>query len=85
VQNSEPPLDVTLLAGITKGEKMDQLVRAAVELGVKKIIPVLTARTVVQMPAAKREGKGRVGKKLPWQQLHSAGGATCRRFIPPGL
>ena len=78
VQNSEPPLDVTLLAGITKGEKMDQLVRAAVELGVKKIIPVLTTRTVVQMPAAKREGRG-----ARWQKIALAAASLCRRSYLP--
>ncbi len=78
LQNSEPPLDVTLLAGITKGEKMDQMVRAAVELGVMKIIPVLTARTVVQLPAAKREGKG-----VRWQKIAMAAAALCRRSYLP--
>ncbi len=78
VQNSEPPLDVTLLAGITKGEKMDQMVRAAVELGVKRIIPVLTARTVVQLPASKREGKG-----VRWQKIAMAAAALCRRSYLP--
>ncbi len=78
VQNSEPPLDVTLLAGITKGEKMDQMVRAAVELGVKKIIPVLTSRTVVQISETKRERKG-----ARWQKIAMAAAALCRRSYLP--
>lgn len=78
VQNSEPPLDVTLVAGITKGEKMDQMIRTAVELGVKTIIPVVTSRTVVQLPGAKREGK--VSR---WQKIAMAASALCRRsYIP---
>ena len=78
VPNSEPPIDVTLITGITKGEKMDQMIRAAVEFGVKTIIPVVTSRTVVQLPGAKREGK--VSR---WQKIAMAASALCRRsYIP---
>ena len=79
-QNSEPPLDVTLLAGITKGEKMDQMVRAAVELGVKKIIPVLTGRTVVQLSEAKRKEKG-----TRWQKIAMSAASLCRRSYLPQI
>ena len=59
---------------------MDQMVRAAVELGVKKIIPVLTERTVVQLPEAKREGKG-----ARWQKIAMAAAALCRRSYLPQI
>lgn len=76
--NNEPPLDVTLLAGICKGEKMDQLIRGAVELGVKKIIPVLTARTVVKIPYEKRTAKA-----ARWQKIAVAAATLCRRSLLP--
>ncbi len=41
-----PP--VTLLQAIAKGEKMDLVVQKTTELGISRICPVVTARTVVQ-------------------------------------
>jgi len=80
VRHNEPPLHVTLLAAITKGEKMDQMVRGAVELGVKEIIPVLTSRTVVQLPPAKREEK-----TARWQKIAMAAASVCRRSYLPRI
>lgn len=76
--NNEPPLDIILLAGVCKGEKMDHLIRAAVELGVKKIVPVLTERTVVQLPRSKREEKA-----ARWRKLAVAAATICRRSYLP--
>lgn len=78
VQNNEPLLDVILMASIVKGEKMDRLVHVAVELGVKEIIPVLTGRTVVQLPPAKR-----AEKSARWQKIAAAAAALCRRSYLP--
>ena len=36
----ESPLDTTLLQGIARGEKMDQILQKATELGVTRVIPV---------------------------------------------
>jgi 16S rRNA (uracil1498-N3)-methyltransferase len=80
VRHNEPPLHVTLLAAVTKGEKMDQMVRGAVELGVKEIIPVLTSRTVVQLPPAKRAEKA-----ARWQKIAMAAASVCRRSYLPRI
>lgn len=45
----ESPLDITLLQGISRGERMDFAIQKAVELGVKKIVPVITERCNVQL------------------------------------
>jgi 16S rRNA (uracil1498-N3)-methyltransferase len=44
----ESPLKITLLQGLLKGEKMDLVVQKATELGVGKIIPVITCRSQVR-------------------------------------
>jgi 16S rRNA (uracil1498-N3)-methyltransferase len=44
----ESPLKITLLQGLLKGEKMDLVVQKATELGVEKIIPVITCRSQVR-------------------------------------
>ncbi|MBF0318550.1 MAG: 16S rRNA (uracil(1498)-N(3))-methyltransferase [Nitrospirae bacterium] len=43
--NTESPVSITLCQGLLKGAKMDLVVQKAVELGVKRIIPMITNRT----------------------------------------
>ena len=50
--NRESPLRVTLAQGISRGERMDVVVQKATELGVWRIVPLLTERTVVRLNAA---------------------------------
>src|SRR6185369_11630796 len=40
----ESPLDLTLAAAVTKGEKFDLVVQKAVELGVSRLVPMFTRR-----------------------------------------
>lgn len=55
----ESPLHVTLVQGVSRGERMDYTVQKAVELGIGAILPVLTERSVVKLDkdngARKRE------------------------------
>lgn len=53
----ESPLHVTLVQGVSRGERMDYTVQKAVELGVAAIIPVLTERSVVKLDADKAEAR----------------------------
>jgi 16S rRNA (uracil1498-N3)-methyltransferase len=48
-KQAESPLNITLLQGISRGERMDYAIQKAVELGVNTIIPVITARCNVQL------------------------------------
>ena len=53
----ESPLHITLLQGVARGERMDLILQKATELGVARIVPVLTERTVVKIEAKQRERK----------------------------
>jgi 16S rRNA (uracil1498-N3)-methyltransferase len=53
----EAPLDITLLQGVARGERMDLIVQKATELGVTRITPVLTERSVVKLDARQRARK----------------------------
>ena len=53
----ESNLNITLLQGISKGDRMDICIQKAVELGVNKIIPVICQRTVVNLKAERSEKK----------------------------
>ena len=45
----ESPLQITLLQGVSRGERMDYTLQKAVELGVGRIVPVLTERSIVKL------------------------------------
>lgn len=45
----ESTLDLTVAAAITPGEKFDLAIQKSVELGVKRFIPIVTARTEVKL------------------------------------
>lgn len=47
----ESPLATTLLQGLARGEKMDHILQKATELGVTRVIPVMTARSNVRLDA----------------------------------
>jgi 16S rRNA (uracil1498-N3)-methyltransferase len=51
----ESPLGITLLQGVARGERMDFVVQKATELGVRRIVPVMTARCVVQLGAERAD------------------------------
>lgn len=51
----ESPLELYLAQGISRGEKMDFTIQKAVELGVKKIIPLITERCNVKLDEERRE------------------------------
>lgn len=50
-------LNITLLQGISKGERMDMAIQKSVELGVERIIPVICEHTVVNLKADRAEKK----------------------------
>lgn len=49
--DNESPLQITLLQGIARGEKMDLIVQKATELGVHAIVPVISERSEVRLDA----------------------------------
>lgn len=55
---------IVLFQGLAKGEKMDSIVRQAVELGAHAIAPVLTEHTVVRLDARKRAQRTERWRKI---------------------
>jgi 16S rRNA (uracil1498-N3)-methyltransferase len=76
----ESPLTITLAQGISKGERMDYTLQKAVELGVTRIIPVITARTVVRLDEQRQH------KRLEhWQGVIISACEQCGRNTLPEL
>ncbi|NKF22376.1 16S rRNA (uracil(1498)-N(3))-methyltransferase [Solimonas marina] len=53
----ESPLDLTLAQCVSKGDRMDYTLQKAVELGVTRIVPLLSQRSVVKLDAERWEKK----------------------------
>ena len=77
----ESPLDITLLQGVARGERMDLIVQKATELGVNRVVPVLAERSVVKVDARLGERK-----RQHWQAVAIAACEQCgRNRIPEVL
>jgi len=50
-RNVESPLEIRLIQGVSRGERMDMVVQKATELGIHRISPVLTTHSVVRLDA----------------------------------
>jgi len=78
--DNESPLNITLIQGISRGERMDYAIQKAVELGVNRIIPVVTQRCNVQLSG------GRSDKRLAhWQGVIVSACEQSGRGIVPEL
>lgn len=53
----ESRLDITLVQCVSKGDRMDYTIQKAVELGVTRIVPVLSERGVVKLDAERWDKK----------------------------
>lgn len=79
-EDAESPLRTTLVQGISKGDRMDWTIQKAVELGVQAIVPVITARSVVNTEP------GRLRKKLGhWHGVAVSACEQCGRNVVPGI
>lgn len=70
----KPPLKITLLQGLAKGEKMELIIQKTTELGISRIIPVACQRSVVRLDKNKA-----LNKKERWQKVALEASKQCRR------
>lgn len=70
----ESPLNITLAQGISRGERMDYTVQKAVELGVTRIVPLLTERTGVNLQGGRKQRR-----REHWQSIVSSACEQCGR------
>ncbi len=76
----EPAVGLTLVQAVLKGEKMDDVVRDAVMLGIAAIQPVVTKRTEVTVAALLRGA--RVER---WRRVALASAKQSRRAVVPEI
>ena len=78
MEQRELPVNITLLQGIPKSDKLEMIIQKAVELGVSEIIPVKTKRVVVKI-----EEKKQVSKVNRWNAIAESAAKQSKRSIIP--
>ncbi len=77
-QQHEPSVELVLLQGLPKGEKIDFIVQKAVEIGVSTIVPVAMDNCVVKLT------KDKAPKKVErWQKIAEEAAKQAKRDIIP--
>ena len=76
----ESAFDLTLAQGISRGERMDWVVQKATELGVTRIVPVFTERSVVHL-----DEKQAQKKVQHWRGIAIAACEQCGRNVVPAI
>ncbi|MBO8127420.1 MAG: 16S rRNA (uracil(1498)-N(3))-methyltransferase [Firmicutes bacterium] len=72
-KESEPELEVVLVQGLPKGDKMDLIVQKATELGVSAVIPLEVERSVVHYSGDKARKKVERWQKIAREAAKQSG------------
>ncbi len=78
--NRESPLSITLVQCIPRGDRMDFIVQKATELGVARIVPVLSQRSVVRLDKSQAESKAN-----HWRAVAVSACEQCGRNRLPSI
>ena len=78
MEQRELPVNITLLQGIPKSDKLEMIIQKAVELGVSEIIPVKTKRVVVKI-----DEKKVYTKVNRWNAIAESAAKQSKRSIIP--
>jgi 16S rRNA (uracil1498-N3)-methyltransferase len=76
----ESPLNITLIQCVPRGDRMDFIVQKATELGVARIVPVLSQRSVVRLDKSQAESKA-----THWRAVAVSACEQCGRNRLPGI
>jgi RNA methyltransferase, rsmE family len=78
MEQRELPVNIILLQGIPKSDKLEMIIQKSVELGVGEIIPVKTKRVVVKI-----EEKKQATKVNRWNAIAESAAKQSKRSIIP--
>lgn len=80
LSGSDTGINVSLIQSIAKGDKMDYIIQKCTEIGVNKIIPVITERTIVKLDEKKKKTR-----KQRWQKIAIEAAKQSKRTIVPEI
>jgi len=79
----ESPFALTLAQGVSRGERMDLVVQKATELGVSRLVPVLTERSVVRLDARQADRKSNHWRAIAIAACEQCGRNRLPEVTPP--
>ena len=74
----ELPAKIWLIQGLPKPDKLELIIQKSVELGVYRVVPVETKRSIVKLDEKKAKSKTQ-----RWQQISEAAAKQSKRAIIP--
>lgn len=77
----EPDIEVVLYQGIPKSTKMDLIIQKCTEMGINRIVPVFTVRTIVKLESEKDERK----KVERWTKIAEEAAKQSGRGVIPTI
>lgn len=75
---TESPIELVLAQCLPKGDKLDLITQKATELGVNRIVPLVSENCVVKYDAKKSKAR-----QERWQKIANEAGKQCGRTILP--
>ena len=84
-RNSSPPLpcQITLLQAVPKGRLIESIIQKATELGVHRVVPILSERTVPQLDGDSAEAKTEKWRHVAIEAIKQCGNPWLPRIESP--
>lgn len=79
-ESSELPIDVTIVSGLPKGDKLEWIIQKGTELGAYRFIPFISARSVVKWD--EKKGSKKVER---WQKIAKEAAEQSHRSHLPNV
>lgn len=79
-REAESALRVTLAQAVSRGQRMDYAIQKAVELGVDRVVPLITARSAASVARDRADAK-----REHWQGVATSACAQCGRNRVPRI
>lgn len=84
IAGGDPPVDVRIALALIKGERFEWALQKLCEVGVRSIVPIITARTVVKIDTT-GDAKGAHAKLARWQTILREAAEQCERATIPQI
>lgn len=83
MQVPRPRCEITLMQALVKGDTMEWIIEKAVELGVRRIIPVISQRSIVRLNAAEAAKKLSKWQRVALEACKQCGQAWLPEVVMP--
>jgi 16S rRNA (uracil1498-N3)-methyltransferase len=78
-----PPCEITLLQAVPKGKIIESIIQKATELGVARIVPLLTDRVVMELDDKRADRKAEKWQQVAIEAIKQCGAAWLPRVEAP--